>query len=143
MKREEFRVFYQPFVSLEDGAIVGVEALLRWEHPHRGLLEPSEFLSVTEETGMIIQVGAWVLEHSCRHMREWHEQMSGELPISLSVNLSGKQTSWSDITEHVGRVLEETGLDGRWLRLEMTETVMMDDADPTLTWSTYSRSSRS
>ena len=132
MKREEFRVFYQPFVSLEDGAIVGVEALLRWEHPHRGLLEPSEFLSVTEETGMIIQVGAWVLEHSCRHMREWHERISGELPISLSVNLSGKQISWSDITGHVGRVLKETGLDGRWLRLEMTETVMMDDADPTL-----------
>ena len=132
MKREEFRVFYQPFVSLEDGAIVGVEALLRWEHPHRGLLEPSEFLSVAEETGMIIQVGAWVLEHSCRHMREWHERMSGELPISLSVNLSGKQISWSDITGHVGRVLKETGLDGRWLRLEMTETVMMDDADPTL-----------
>ena len=132
MKREEFRVFYQPFVSLEDGAIVGVEALLRWEHPHRGLLEPSEFLSVTEETGMIIQVGAWVLEHSCRHMREWHERMSGGLPISLSVNLSGKQISWSDIAGHVGRVLKETGLDGRWLRLEMTETVMMDDADPTL-----------
>ena len=77
MKREEFRVFYQPVVSLEDGAIVGVEALLRWEHPHRGLLEPSEFLSVTEETGMIIQLGSWVLEHSCRQVREWHERMSG------------------------------------------------------------------
>jgi EAL domain-containing protein (putative c-di-GMP-specific phosphodiesterase class I) len=132
MKREEFRVFYQPVVSLEDGVITGVEALLRWEHPHRGLLEPSEFLSVAEETGMIIQLGAWVLEHSCHHVREWHERMSGGLPISLSVNLSGKQISWSDLTGHVERVLKETGLDGRWLRLEMTETVMMDDADPTL-----------
>ncbi len=132
MRREEFRVFYQPIVSLEDGAITGVEALLRWEHPHRGLLEPSEFLSVTEETGMIIQLGAWVLEHSCQHVREWHERMSGGLPVSLSVNLSGKQISWSGITGHVERVLKETGLDGRWLRLEMTETVMMDDADPTL-----------
>jgi len=72
------------------------------------------------------------MEHSCRQVREWHERMSGELPISLSVNLSGKQISWSDITGHVGRVLKETGLDGRWLRLEMTETVMMDDVDPTL-----------
>ena len=132
IKREEFRVFYQPIVSLEDGAIMGVEALLRWEHPHRGLLEPSEFLSVTEETGMIIQIGAWVLEHSCRQVREWHERTSGELPVSLSVNLSGKQISWSELTECVGRVLKDTGLDGRWLRLEMTETVMMDDADPTL-----------
>ena len=132
MKREEFRIFYQPIVSLENGAITGVEALLRWEHPHRGLLQPSEFLSVAEETGMIIQLGSWVLEHSCGHLREWHERTSGEPPISLSVNLSGKQISWSDITAHVERVLKETGLDGRWLRLEMTETVMMDDADPTL-----------
>ena len=132
LKREEFRVFYQPIVSLEDGAIVGVEALLRWEHPHRGLLAPSEFLSVTEETGMIIQVGSWVLEHSCRQVREWHERTSGELPVSLSVNLSGKQIAWSGVTGHVARVLKDTGLDGRWLRLEMTETVMMDDASPTL-----------
>jgi diguanylate cyclase (GGDEF)-like protein/PAS domain S-box-containing protein len=131
MKREEFRLFYQPLVSLEDGSITGVEALLRWEHPHRGLLEPSEFLSVAEETGMIIQLGSWVLEHSCNQVREWHERMSGESPISLSVNLSGKQISWSGLTKHVSRVLKDTGLDGRWLRLEITETVMMDDADPT------------
>ena len=132
MKREEFRVFYQPIVSLEDGSMVGVEALLRWEHPHRGLLLPSEFLAVAEETGMIIPLGSWVLEHACRQMREWHERMSGGTPMYLSVNLSGKQVSWSEITRQVQRVLTETGLDGRWLRLEMTETVMMDDADPTL-----------
>ena len=132
LKREEFRVFYQPIVSLDDGAIVGTEALLRWEHPHRGLLQPSEFLSVAEETGMIIPLGSWVLEHACRQLREWHERLSGETPLYLSVNLSGKQLSWSEITREVERVLTETGLDGRWLRLEMTETVMMDDADPTL-----------
>ena len=132
MKRKEFRVFYQPIVSLQDGAIVGAEALLRWEHPRRGLLQPSEFLSVAEETGMVIPLGSWVLEHTCRQMREWHERMSGETPMYLSVNLSGKQVSWSGITQQVQRVLTETGLDGRWLRLEMTETVMMDDADPTL-----------
>ena len=129
MEREEFRVFYQPIVSLEDGTITGVEALLRWEHPRRGLLEPSEFLSVAEETGMIIPLGSWVLEHSCRHTREWHEGISRESPLSLSVNLSGKQVLWQDIAQHVGSVLEETGLDGRSLRLEMTETVIMDDAD--------------
>ena len=132
MKREEFRVFFQPIVSLEDGAVVGAEALLRWEHPHRGLVQPSEFLAIAEETGMIIPLGSWVLEHACRQMQEWHEQMSGETPIYLSVNLSGKQVSWSGITAQVQRVLTETGLDGRWLRLEMTETVMMDDAGPTL-----------
>ena len=129
MEREEFRVFYQPIVSLGDGTITGVEALLRWEHPRRGLLEPSEFLSVAEETGMIIPLGSWVIEHSCRHMREWHKEIAQESPLSLSINLSGKQLWWQDIAQYVGSVLEETGLDGRSLRLEMTETVIMDDAD--------------
>ena len=132
MEREEFRVFYQPIVSLEDGTIAGVEALVRWEHPRRGLLEPPEFLSVAEETGMIIPLGSWVLEHSCRQMREWHEASSRKSPLSLSVNLSRKQILWQDVVQHVASVLEETGLDGRSLRLEMTEMAMMDDADPTL-----------
>ena len=132
MEREEFLVFYQPIVSLEGGAVTGVEALLRWEHPRRGLLEPSAFLSVAEETGLIIPLGSWVLEHSCGHLRGWQDQISRESPLSLSVNLSGKQILWQDMTQHVARVLEETGLDGRVLRLEMTETVMMDDADPLL-----------
>ena len=132
MEREEFLVFYQPIVSLEGGAVTGVEALLRWEHPRRGLLEPSAFLSVAEETGLIIPLGSWVLEHSCGHLRGWQDQISQESPLSLSVNLSGKQILWQDMTQHVARVLEETGLDGRVLRLEMTETVMMDDADPLL-----------
>ena len=132
MEREEFRVFYQPIVSLEDGTITGVEALVRWEHPRRGLLEPPEFLSVAEETGMIIPLGSWVLEHSCRQMREWHEASSGKSPLSLSVNLSRKQILWQDVVQHVASILEETGLDGQSLRLEMTEMAMMDDADPTL-----------
>ena len=132
LEREEFDVFYQPIVSLDSGVITGLEALVRWEHPQRGLLEPPEFLHVAEETGMIIPLGSWVLEHSCRHMREWHEQMPQEPPLSLSVNLSVKQVLWRDFARLVGRVLEETGLDGRSLRLEVTETVMMDDADPTL-----------
>ena len=132
MEREEFRVFYQPIVSLKDGTITGFEALLRWEHPRHGLLEPSEFLSVAEQTGMIIPLGSWVLEHSCRQMREWHEGSSRESPLSLSVNLSGKQVLWEDAAQHVASVLEETGLDGRSLRLEMKEMAMMDDADPML-----------
>ena len=132
MEREEFRVFYQPIVSLEDGTITGLEALLRWEHPRRGLLEPSEFLSVAEQTGMIIPLGSWVLEHSCRQMRKWHDEISRDSPLFLSVNLSGKQLLWKDIAQHVGQVLEETGLDGRSLRLEMKEVAMLDDADPML-----------
>ena len=132
MERKEFRVFYQPIVSLESGVITGVEALVRWEHPLRGFLEPSEFLSVAEETGMIIPLGLWVLEHSCRHVREWHERMSWDSPMFLSVNMSGKQVLQRDIAREVGHVLKETGLDGRLLRLEMTETVIMDDADRTL-----------
>jgi diguanylate cyclase (GGDEF)-like protein/PAS domain S-box-containing protein len=132
MEREEFRVLYQPIVSLKDGTIIGLEALLRWEHPRRGLLEPPEFLSVAEQTGMIIPLGSWVLEHSCRQMREWHDEISRESPLFLSVNLSGKQILWKDIAQHVESVLEETGFDGRWLRLEMKEMAMRDDADPML-----------
>jgi EAL domain-containing protein (putative c-di-GMP-specific phosphodiesterase class I) len=132
LERDEFHVFYQPIVSLEDGAITGVEALLRWEHPTRGLLGPSEFLSVAEETGLIVPLGLWVLEHSCGHLAGWQKRTSPEPPLSLSVNLSGKQVLWQDLAQHVGRVLEETGLDGQLLRLEMTETVVMDDADSML-----------
>ena len=130
LERKEFRLFYQPIVSLEDGAIIGIEALLRWEHPRRGLLEPSEFLSVAEETGMIIPLGSWVLEHACRHMQEWRERIAPDSRLSLSVNLSVKQVLWSEITQHIRSVLEETGLEGRLLRLEMTESAIMDDADP-------------
>ena len=132
MEREEFRVLYQPIVSLKSGVITGVEALLRWEHPRRGLLEPSAFLPVAEETGLIIPLGSWVLEQSCGHLQGWQKQISQESPLSLSVNLSGKQVLWEDMTQHVERVLEDVGLDGRLLRLEMTETVMMDDAGPML-----------
>ena len=117
-------------MSLEDGAIIGIEALLRWEHPRRGLLEPSEFLSVAEATGMIIPLGSWVLEHACRHMQEWRERIAPDSRLSLSVNLSVKQVLWSEITQHIRSVLEETGLEGRLLRLEMTESAIMDDADP-------------
>ena len=132
MEREEFRLVYQPIVSLQDGTIDGVEALLRWEHPRRGLLGPSDFLAVAEETGMIIPLGSWVLEQSCRQVKAWHEEISRKSPLSLSVNLSGKQILWEDIIQDIGRVLEETGLDGRLLRFEMTETAMMEDVDPIL-----------
>ena len=81
---------------------------------------------------MIIPLGSWVLEHSCRQIREWHEGSSRESHLSLSVNLSGKQVLWEDAAQHVASVLEETGLDGRSLRLEMKEMAMMDDADPML-----------
>ena len=133
MEREEFRLVYQPIVSLEDGTIDGVEALLRWEHPRRGLLGPSDFLAVAEETGMIIPLGSWVLEQSCRQVKGWQDEISRKSPLSLSINLSGKQILWEDIIQDVVRVLEESGLDGRSLRFEMTETAMMEDVDPMLT----------
>ena len=120
MAREEFRVFYQPIVSLTSGEITGVEALLRWEHPRHGLLKAPEFLSVAEETGLIIPLDLWVLERSCGHLPGWQEQISMESTLSLSVNLSGKQVLWEDMARHVERVLEETGVDGRSLRVEMT-----------------------
>ena len=89
LERAEFRVHYQPTVSTRDETLVGFEALLRWEHPERGLLAPGEFISVAEETGLIVSIGAWVLEEACRQLRAWHDAGAGRL--TMAVNLSGRQ----------------------------------------------------
>src|SRR3982074_3675320 len=89
--RHELRVVYQPTINLESGRIVGVEALLRWEHPERGLLVPSEFIAVAEETGLIVPIGAWVVEQACRQAQRWHVANTDGEPLFVSVNLSGRQ----------------------------------------------------
>lgn len=124
------RVAYQPIVSLLDGRIVGFEALVRWEHPQRGLISPGEFIPLAEETGSIVPLGAWVLREACRQFAAWQAQFpdatqAGQLKIS--VNLSGKQFLQIDLVEQVDRILKETGLDPICLKLEITESVLMKD----------------
>ncbi len=129
LDRREFSVHYQPVVSLETGLIEGFEALLRWQHPEHGSVPPSKFIPVAEETGLILPIGQWALQEACRQMREWQEQFPRPRPFFISVNLSGRQFSNPDLIEHIGQALRTTGLDPRSLKLEITESVVMDDIE--------------
>jgi diguanylate cyclase (GGDEF)-like protein len=127
IERQEFRVYYQPIVSLETDQITGFEALVRWEHPQQGLVPPSDFIPLSEETGLIMEIGQWVLRESCRQMRQW--QLEFQRPLTLSVNLSGKQFVQPNLIEQIKTILRETEFDPRWLRLEITESVVMENAE--------------
>jgi diguanylate cyclase (GGDEF)-like protein/PAS domain S-box-containing protein len=132
IEREEFRVYYQPLVELGTGKISGVEALVRWEHPQRGLLTPSHFIPLAEETGLVVPIGQWVLEEACRQVRMWQPQYLTDPPLALSVNLSAKQFQHPELVEDVYLTLKETGLAPRHLKLEITESVAMENSDLTV-----------
>ena len=130
VEREEFEVYYQPIVSLRDGEqISGFEALVRWHHPERGIVTPTDFISVAEDTGLIIHIGRWVLREACRQMRQWQQQFAAEYPLILSVNLSGKQFMQADLVEQIQEVLAETGFDPCNLQLEITESVVIENTE--------------
>jgi diguanylate cyclase (GGDEF)-like protein/PAS domain S-box-containing protein len=123
IEQEEFVVHYQPMVDLQTGELWGMEALVRWEHPERGLLEPSEFVPIAEESGLVIPMGEQILREACFRAKEWQEESSRIPPLMMSVNLSASQLSRMDLAETVERVLGETGLEGSRLTLDVTETV--------------------
>ena len=131
---EEFQVYYQPMVSISTGEVVGFEALLRWEHPERGLLLPDSFISLAEETGLIVPIGRWVLQEACRQAREWGEARdpSGLRSPTLSVNLSGLQFHYPGLAREVSYVLDQSALEPDALMLEITESVAMEDAEPAM-----------
>jgi diguanylate cyclase (GGDEF)-like protein/PAS domain S-box-containing protein len=129
VEREEFHVNYQPIVSLQSGRISGFEALVRWHHPERGLIMPSEFIPVAEETGFILQIDRCVLRQACLQMRRWQETLPGTREMKISVNLSCKHFMQPTIFEQVMGILQETGLAPRCLKLEITESVMMERGD--------------
>jgi diguanylate cyclase (GGDEF)-like protein/PAS domain S-box-containing protein len=128
IERGELRLEYQPVVSLRDFSIVGVEALLRWRHPERGEVPPSEFIPIAEENGLIEPIGRWVLEHACRQAAQWYGARPDAAPLTMSVNLSAVQVRRS-LPDVVRSVLRSTGLDPACLSLEITETVMVRDAE--------------
>lgn len=132
VERNEFLVKYQPIVSLKDGLLEGFEALVRWQHPDRGIIYPDEFISVAEETGLIVPIGWFVLQEACRQMKQWRQLNGLAGNLGVSVNLSGRQFGQPDLVDRVRRVLEETDLEPRALRLEMTESMIMDDPDGTI-----------
>jgi diguanylate cyclase (GGDEF)-like protein/PAS domain S-box-containing protein len=126
LERREFRVFYQPIANLETGEIEELEALIRWQHPEYGLVEPDEFIGVAEETGLIIPIGRWILEEACRQITVWQNLFPRAKPLSVSVNLSAKQLMHPSLTAQVREILAKTGLKARYLNLEVTETTVMD-----------------
>jgi diguanylate cyclase (GGDEF)-like protein/PAS domain S-box-containing protein len=127
LERGELRVYYQPVVRLAGAAMVGVEALVRWQHPERGLVPPLEFIPVAEETGLIQPLGAFVLRESCRQVAEWNRANPDRVPLSVAVNLSARQMSAADLTRLVLTALNESGLEPGLLCLEITESVLMED----------------
>ena len=134
IEQDQLRVYYQPEIDLADGRLIGVEALVRWEHPTRGLLLPAHFIGVAEETGLIIPLGAWVLEQACLELRRWLTNHPDRPPLSMSVNVSGRQLAQHRrLVDTVASVLQETGIDPGLLTLELTESVLMDNTDVTVT----------
>ena len=125
IERNEFWVAYQPIVSLDDGRISGFEALVRWQHPERGLVSPVDFISAAEETGLVIPLDLWVIREACRQVRAWHDEFPNACPLMLSVNLSCKQFSQATLIDRIDEILAETRLDPLCLRMEITESVIM------------------
>jgi diguanylate cyclase (GGDEF)-like protein/PAS domain S-box-containing protein len=133
IERKEFRVYYQPIISLTSGSILGFEALLRWQHPERGLLNPADFIPLAEETGLIFSIGSWVLHEACCQMQAWRVCHRSNLLEKISVNLSGKQFSQPDLIEQIRKILHSTGLDAGTLVLEITEGVIVENGDKATT----------
>ena len=131
LTRGELRLMYQPEVDLETGRIVGMEALLRWDHPRRGQVSPLELIPIAEETGMIVPIGWWVLDEACRQGLTWQLTATPEHPIVMSVNISPRQFQELGFVERVAATLRETGLPARCLRLEITESMLMDETATT------------
>jgi len=130
VERREFRVLYQPIHALGSGRPLGAEALVRWEHPDRGLIEPGEFIALAEETGLIVPIGTQVLREACRQARAW--AVTGSR-MGIKVNLSGRQFAHPNLAEVVAEILAETGIDPATVYLEITETVLMEDVESTST----------
>ncbi|MEH2208622.1 MAG: EAL domain-containing protein [Nostoc sp.] len=127
VERQEFQVYYQPIILLETYKIIGFEALVRWQHPQHGLVSPDNFIPLAEETGLIIPIGYWVLGEACRQMRVWQLQFPTDPPLTISVNLSTKQFSQPSLIDKINQIMQETGLEVGSLKLEITESVLMEN----------------
>jgi len=131
-RRGEFFLLYQPVMDLRTSTIIGVEALLRWNHPERGIVSPAEFIPLAEETGLIVPLGRWVLEQACRQARAWDGE-AGPRPLTMAVNVSGRQVLGGGVVADVGRALEAADLEPSRLTLEITESFLMQDAEASMT----------
>ena len=129
IEQKEFSVYYQPIVSLQTGRLAGFEALVRWNHPRRGLVSPADFIPVAEETGLIVPIGQWVLNEACAQVRQWQLDSPSHRALSLSVNLSARQVAQPDLLERIKEALDNSKLNSHCLKLEITESVVMENAE--------------
>lgn len=127
MELGQFELFYQPQIHIRTGAMVGMEALIRWRHPQLGMIPPNKFISVAEETGLILPIGEWVLRTACEQCKRWQEAGLARLPVA--VNISPVQLRQQEFVDLVARILEETGLSAGCLELEITETMVMSQTE--------------
>jgi diguanylate cyclase (GGDEF)-like protein/PAS domain S-box-containing protein len=126
--REELALHYQPVVNLRTGDVTGLEALVRWQHPKRGLLDPAEFVSIAEDSGLIEPIGRWVQERACRQALAWHQLSPDARPLDVAVNLSARQVAHRDLPATVAEIIARTGMDPAHLRLEITESVLVEES---------------
>jgi diguanylate cyclase (GGDEF)-like protein/PAS domain S-box-containing protein len=128
LEREELALHYQPVISLRTGEISGLEALVRWQHPSRGLLDPVEFVSIAEDSGLIEPIGRWVQDRACRQILAWHEQRPDDRPLDVAVNLSARQVAHRDLPATIEEIIARTGIEPSNLRLEITESVLVEES---------------
>lgn len=140
LERDEFVVYYQPIVALGSCRLTGFEALVRWQHPRRGIVGPGEFIPIAEDLGLIIPLGRVVFRHACTQMAAWHEQFPDAADISISINLSGHQLRSSTLTSDIDQILEDTGLNPEKIKIELTESTLIDEEAAALTILGYLRS---
>ncbi|MGK7931044.1 MAG: EAL domain-containing protein [Microcystaceae cyanobacterium] len=129
LKKNEFQMYYQPIITLHNRRIAGFEALIRWQSPKRGFVSPGAFIPVTEETGLIIELGQWILRESCSQMQEWHEMFPQDPPLIMSVNLSGRQFNQPNLVGQIQKILTDLNVSSQSLKLEITESMMMNDVE--------------
>jgi EAL domain-containing protein (putative c-di-GMP-specific phosphodiesterase class I) len=122
-------MFYQPIIHLATGTLAGFEALIRWEHPTRGMIPPNEFIPIAEENGMILRLGQWAVLESCTQLRKWQEANRHAGSLKVSVNLSSKEFRQPDLAKHISQILRSTGLEPECLKLEITESQVMENTD--------------
>ncbi|MBD1838834.1 EAL domain-containing protein [Coleofasciculus sp. FACHB-64] len=128
INQQEFQVYYQPIVALNTGKLAGFEALVRWNHPHRGFISPLDFIPIAEETGLITQIDTWVMREACQQLKIWQEQKLTQEPLTISVNLSGRQFSQSNLIEQIDEIFQKTQLNPQSLKLEITESVLINNS---------------
>jgi EAL domain-containing protein (putative c-di-GMP-specific phosphodiesterase class I) len=132
IEEEQFLLYYQPTIDLRTGRLTGVEALVRWQHPRRGIVPPMEFIPLAEESGLIVPLGQWAIQEACRQVRLWQKEIPADEPIALGVNLSARQLRHPNIVRDVADALDDSGLPPSRLILEITESVLMIDTAATL-----------